>query len=102
MDENFSKALLIKDDGTIIKIEVIPNSSITEITEYNELRGCFSIKIKEQPQKGKANKELIEYFSRIFSTDEISIISGQKSRQKLIFIKMEKNEILKILEKELK
>lgn len=102
MNENFLKALIKKEDGTIIKIEVVPNSSKTEFSEYNEWRECFSVKIKEQPQKGKSNKELIEYFSSIFLTNEILIISGHKSRQKSIYIKKDKNEILKILENILK
>ena len=102
MNENFSEALIEKENGTLIKIEVIPNSSKSEIFTFNEWRKCIIVKIKEPAQKGKANKEIIQLFSSIFGISEISIISGQKSRNKTILVNMKTEEIIIKLNKVLK
>jgi uncharacterized protein len=46
------------------------------------------IGINSKPQKGEANKELIYKISKYFNvnTSQLRIISGQKSRKKLIQI----------------
>lgn len=97
MRTNFSKAIKQKKNGTTIKIEIIPNSSKSEIFTYNEWRNCIIVKITELPQKGKANKELIELFTNIFGISDISITSGQKSRNKTILINLKKEEVIKKL-----
>lgn len=102
MNKNFKDAIIDNKNGAIIKIEVIPKSSKSEIFTYNEWRNCITIKIKEHPSDNKANKKLIKLFSKIFENPNISIISGEKSRNKKILINEKKEMVIKKFERLLK
>ena len=52
-------------DGITILIEVSPNSDKFQITGYNDWRKTLEVKIKSPPTKGKANKEIINEFSKL-------------------------------------
>ncbi|MBW2996398.1 DUF167 domain-containing protein [Candidatus Woesearchaeota archaeon] len=68
----------IKDNK--LKITVKPNSPKNQIKiEDNKVK----LYIKAPPEKGKANKEVIKFFSKLLKKD-IKIIAGLTSRQKLI------------------
>ena len=79
------KAVKIVDNGILIDIEVSTGSNKFEITGYDEWRDRIGIKIKSNPIKGKANKEIINEFSKL-TKRHIEIISGQKSKKKTIKI----------------
>jgi len=84
-------------DGVLIDIEVSPKSKSFEIVEYNDWRERIEIRIKSPPFKGKANKEIINEFSRI-TGNPVEIISGLKSRQKTLKIyNLSKSEFLNIM-----
>ncbi len=71
---------------TIIRVKIIPNSSKNSIVGW---QGEFlKIRIKAQPEKGKANEEIIHFLSREFgiSKKDISILSGHTRSNKLIKI----------------
>lgn len=77
-----------------LRIKVIPKSSKNEIvgiqqdeTEFGP-QTTIRIKIKAAPEKGKANKELIEFLSEALdiSKQQITIISGHTSQLKLLKI----------------
>lgn len=67
-------------------VKVLPSSSNTEILGTNE--GVLKIKLIAPPDKGKANKELVQLFSDIFKVKKkaVIIIKGDKSRNKSIMI----------------
>ncbi len=67
-----------------IKVRVVPNSKKAEIIEGEVLK----VKIRSKPQKGKANKELIEVLSNYFGVPKgkIKIVSGEKSHNKVLEI----------------
>jgi len=65
--------------GEVIEIAVICNSKLQEIQENS---GTYKVKLKAQAIKGKANKELKEYFKSLGYI--IEIIKGEKSNHKLI------------------
>ena len=70
----------------IVRIYVRPNSSETKIEGlYNK---NIKIKLASPPEKGKANKELIDLISRTtgISKSRIKIISGITSNYKTIRI----------------
>ena len=68
-----------------INVRVIPRAKRTEICELLA-DGSYKIRIKESPEKGKANKALLKYLSKIlgFPRSRIKIASGALSREKLI------------------
>ena len=60
------------------------NSSGKIQVAYNEITIC----LKSKPERGKANKELVERLASYFevSKDKVHIISGLTSRKKLVKI----------------
>lgn len=83
--------------GILVDIEVSPKSKKFEIIGYNEWRNKIEIKIKSVPQKGKANKEIINEFSSLIGS-QVEIISGLKSQHKTLKIyNVSKMEFLGIL-----
>ena len=82
-------------ESTLSKYQVLPNVAEFHNTWSNALR----IRVSEQAQKGKANKELVKKLEKIFNA-EIEIIQGQKSRKKKILAKgLSKNQFLEKLQK---
>jgi uncharacterized protein (TIGR00251 family) len=75
-----------------ISVKVIPGSKEDKIMEEN---GMIKIKLKAKPIDGKANKYLISFLSKRLNTpkSKISIIKGEKRREKLLEIS-EFNDIL--------
>jgi uncharacterized protein (TIGR00251 family) len=66
-----------------LKILVKPNSPKTEIVKWDKDRGALRVNVAAPPEKDKANKELIKFFSKQLKK-KISIISGAKSKEKLL------------------
>ena len=75
MSNNYLNAISSADNNVFVDIEVSPG--------FNEWRNRFEIRIKQVPQKGKANKEIVKELSKIFNCD-VSISKGEKSSQKTI------------------
>lgn len=66
-----------------ITIKVMPKSSREEIVEEN---GVIKAYVKAAPDKGKANKALIELVAEHYGVKKaaVSIISGETSRNKIV------------------
>jgi hypothetical protein len=61
--------------------------SVTFHKDFVEVNGDeITVGITAKPQKGKANKELIEKISEHFGVSKfnVRIVSGEKSRKKLV------------------
>lgn len=69
-----------------LKIRVIPNAKRLEIIELED--GALKIKLNSPAEGGRANKELISVLSKHLNIakSKIKIISGEKSRNKIIKI----------------
>jgi len=61
MSNKYLNAISSLDNNVFIDIEVSPNSNKFQISGFNEWRNRFEIRIKQVPQKGKANKENLKY-----------------------------------------
>lgn len=72
--------------GKRIIVIVRPNSPKTEIKEYDKEKKAYRVNIKAPPEKGKANLEIIRFFSKLLKK-KVRIVSGMKSREKLLEIK---------------
>ena len=66
-----------------LRIIVKPNANKSEILGYDESRQAVKVAIAAQPEKGKANKEVIKFFSKLLKR-KIEIKSGLKSREKIL------------------
>ena len=89
MKSNF---LSTTKDGIIFSVRIVPNSSVSKITDYTD--EYVKIKISSPPVDNKGNKELILFCSKLFDVNKskIKIISGEKSKTKKILIMNEKIE----------
>ena len=69
----------------ILNVKVIPNARKNEIKKEEN---CWKVHLTAPPEKGKANKLLVELFSKEFKLrkNQIKIIQGEKSRNKIVQI----------------
>ncbi len=70
-----------------IAVKITPNAGRNEISGLAD--DVWRIKIAAPPEKGKANKELIEFLSKCLGTkkDNVIIIKGQNSHNKLVMVR---------------
>jgi len=73
-------------DGSLMMEVYVKTNSKEEKLELDE--NSFILHITASPVKGKANKAIIHFLSKFFhlSKNQISIISGSKSKSKQILI----------------
>jgi len=77
--------LTLNNDGIIIRLKVIPNSSKNMfIQTENELK----LKITVPPIENKANKFVVEYIAKSVKLPKtsIEILKGDTSREKVLFL----------------
>ncbi|MBD3414348.1 MAG: YggU family protein [Candidatus Aminicenantes bacterium] len=69
-----------------ISVKVSPRSQETGINRIGDRD--FKVKVKAPPEKGKANKEVIEVVARYFKVpkSQVRIVRGHKNRKKTIEI----------------
>ena len=66
-----------------LKIIVRPNSPKNRIIGWNKEKQALKVNIKALPEKGKANVEIIKFFSRL-AKKQVKIVSGKTSKTKII------------------
>ena len=87
---NFTEAMKQHDGGVILDLFVTPNAGVAVFpTGYNSWRKRIETKVASAAKDNKANKELIKIAATFFQTNEknVSIVHGDKVREKSIFIK---------------
>ena len=75
-------------DGVILDLEISPGAKETRVYGYNPWRRRIEIKLSERAEKGKANAELISFFSGLFKVNSgnVQIITGLTSSKKSVKI----------------
>ena len=70
-----------------IRVKVIPKSSKTELAGYMP-DGTWKVKLAVAPEKGKANRALVEFLAGRFGVakSRIRIVSGETSQWKRIHV----------------
>lgn len=82
------RAIWQTEKGTFVRVRVKPKSKkrdfVAEVTER-----AIILNLEEPAREGKANKELMRRLSKTLgvSTRDILLISGQKSREKILLIR---------------
>lgn len=73
------------EKGLIVRLKIVPNSSRNEVIWEND---ALKVKIMAQPIENKANKALIEFFSKTLKTakSNIQIIKGELNKEKTLLI----------------
>jgi hypothetical protein len=89
MLNQYLEKLKIKGE-VYLRIKARPNAGQTEITDKLETEEGDTLKIDvaAPPEKNKANKEIIKFLAKEFSTtkDNVKIISGMTEKIKLVKI----------------
>ena len=81
-----------------ISLRVYPNASRNEIVGFTE--GVLRVRVSAPPIKGKANKELITFLSRLLGVGKgsVNIIKGHTIRNKVVAIDgLSREEVMKRL-----
>lgn len=83
MQEEKEKIFNIIKEKTIFDIKVVAGSSVDKIYLENDI---IKVKVREIAENGKANKAIINIFSKTFKIPkkDINIIRGAKSNNKTI------------------
>ncbi|AHB13896.1 MULTISPECIES: DUF167 domain-containing protein [Dehalococcoides] len=73
-----------KESPFRVNLKIFPSSQRNELSGYEN--GLLKLRIAAQPEKGKANKELIDYLSELLDTPkaEIEICHGHTGRNKVL------------------
>ena len=81
------KNLKIKEtsQSTLLHVQVVPKGKKFAVIGFDEWNGSLKIRLKEKPEKGKANKELIKELRNFFGA-KVEIVKGKKQRQKMLLI----------------
>lgn len=76
--------MLQTKDGVSFTVKAVPGSSKTSIEGL--IGDMLKVKLAAPPEKGKANKELISYLSKLLSIkkNDIKIVSGQSNPVKSV------------------
>jgi uncharacterized protein len=69
-----------------ISFKVQPNAGHNQVIDL--VNGVWKIKIAAPPDKGKANKELVDFLSELLEVkkDQINILRGHASHNKVVEI----------------
>ncbi len=78
--------LIQTTQGIIFNVKLVPNSSFSKVVDYTD--DYIRIKISSPPIENRANKELIEFCSKLFDVNKskIKIVSGEKSKIKKVLL----------------
>ncbi len=86
----FSKERVELDEkGSVyLKIKAIPGAAKTEVKDVMA-DGTIKISVAAQPERGKANIELLRFLAKEFGVpkDSLALVAGAGDRVKLIRIK---------------
>jgi hypothetical protein len=68
----------------LLRLKVQPNAGRNEVVGFTD--GVLQVKIAAPPDKGRANRELIDFLSEALGVRKsaITIVKGQTARSKLI------------------
>ena len=81
---------------TILKAKILTGKKEFSLEYYNN--DFLIVESTEKPEKGKANKEILKKLKKFFKAD-IEIVSGLKSKEKVIKIYLPKEQVLNLLKK---
>lgn len=88
-----------KDNGILLAVKVIPNAaslSVKGIFCDADGHEYLKISVVSVPEKGKANKELIKFFSKELKMpkSKIELISGETNHLKKILLKNKNQTVI--------
>jgi len=99
--DDYRGALVSTREGTVIALDVTAGAKETAFPRgYNAWRRNIIFSVREPPEGGRANAEILRYLSEFFSLPQsrIRILSGASSHRKKVLIEgMEPERVLELL-----
>ncbi len=95
--------LKLTEDGIVIILKIIPNSSMNGFVIGEDKSQPVKLKVTAPPVENKANKAVIEYLSKYFKIPKTSIyvVKGETSKEKTILLKTRDSEKIKLVQETL-
>ena len=89
------ECLHIENDYILIDLKAYPGASTNEVKGIKDKRLC--VRIAAQPEDGKANAFLCDFFSKILvcAKRDVVLVKGKNSRMKTVRVPIACNEKLK-------
>jgi len=78
------------NQGTLLLVRVTTGSDEAQFPAgYDQWRNHVEVSVTAQPERGKANRELLDIIARFFdlTADEIALAYGHTSREKGVLIR---------------
>jgi hypothetical protein len=72
-------------EGAVVKVRVSTGAGSFAVEGFDEWTGELRVRLKSEPVKGRANKELLGELSRLFGT-KVELVLGEKSSRKKLFV----------------
>ncbi|MCX7025642.1 MAG: DUF167 domain-containing protein [Spirochaetes bacterium] len=84
-------------DTMLIEVKAIPGAQVSSIDGIRN--GVLLVHVAAAPEKGKANAELVKFFSKSLgcAKSEIELVRGETSRNKLVRLSFEAFGALKAI-----
>lgn len=81
--------LELHPDGVILPVRAQPGAKKNAITGEHD--GALKVAVTQAPEKGKANKALVEVVAKAFGIkkSQVSLVSGETSQRKKFLLKGE-------------
>jgi uncharacterized protein (TIGR00251 family) len=76
----------LREKSLVLKVKVIANAGRSRVTGVRN--GELVVRVNAQPERGKANKELVRLLARELnlSRTEVKLTAGQSSRHKQLVV----------------
>ena len=77
-------------DGTLLKVRVTTGCDSARFPAgYDQWRKCVEVKVTAPPERGRANRELLDIMAAFFDlpANELSVAFGHTSREKGVLIR---------------
>ena len=87
-------------DGVILDLEISAGSKETAVHGYNPWRRRIEVRLSERAEHGKANEQLVSFFSCLFgiNSKDIQIIRGLTNSKKSVkIVRAKAEDILRTL-----
>lgn len=84
----------IKNQDIILNIYIQPAARVSQLSGLHD--GRIKLKVSAPPVDGAANKAVVDFFAKFFlvAKSKVLIISGEKSRNKVVLVKDYSPEVL--------
>ncbi|WP_051564361.1 DUF167 domain-containing protein [Desulfovermiculus halophilus] len=87
--EEAKECISCRADRCLVRLWVQPGAKKNELGGFYQ--GCLKVRLKAPPVDNKANQELAAFLARLLGVKprQIQLISGQRSRKKIISIQVD-------------